>query len=305
MFGRGLCSDDTEHTQMVGRAMAVSEGDAGEFERELARQLKRWLLTAPAGIGFATLRACTKLLLGIGPRHSGVFSAGNGPAMRAALIGVCAESDWQVKEFVRCGTRITHTDPKAEEGALLIARAARIRAHGLDIEPIAFLGQMVEEIEDDELRNSIRAAFLALNDLKKPSEYADSQGWNRGVSGYVNQTVPAALYCWASSPADFRRCVEDAVLLGGDTDSVAAIAGAVCGANLGSDNIPRDWVNRLSEWPRTNDWMQQLATALTQTTTKNKRETLPPMHWLATIPRNAVFAAMVLSLACRRLLPPY
>src|SRR5690349_12154175 len=86
VLDRGFCSDDTEHTQMVGCAIVLSGGEAKEFERQFSRQLKCWLLTVPAGVGWATLRACVKLLLGFGPTRSGVFSAGNGPAMRSALI---------------------------------------------------------------------------------------------------------------------------------------------------------------------------------------------------------------------------
>src|SRR6188472_1454873 len=56
--GRGLCSDDTEHTLMVARAWAQSAGDLTEFQRQLASQFRCWLLTAPAGVGWATLRAC-------------------------------------------------------------------------------------------------------------------------------------------------------------------------------------------------------------------------------------------------------
>ena len=85
LAGLGMCSDDTEHTVMVARALAVSNRDADRFEGMLASQLKRWLMAAPAGVGLATLRACLKLLVGFGPRCSGVFSAGNGPAMRSAL----------------------------------------------------------------------------------------------------------------------------------------------------------------------------------------------------------------------------
>src|SRR5436190_12400621 len=120
IFGLGFCSDDTEHTLMVGRALVLSHGDPGLFERQFAAELRRWLLTGPAGVGFATLRSCLKLLIGFGPRGSGVFSAGNGPAMCSALIGVCVKSNDALVDIVRASTRVTHIDPKAEEGALLV-----------------------------------------------------------------------------------------------------------------------------------------------------------------------------------------
>ena len=290
---------------MVGRALALSGGDASRFERQFAAQLKRWLLTGPAGIGFATLRACLKLLVGFGPRCSGVFSAGNGPAMRSALIGVFAESEHALVEFVRTSTRITHTDPKAEEGALLVARAARLAITNPDIEPRKFISAAAIAAVGDELRTTLYSAGDALARGISCREFADSQGWTNGISGYVNQSVPAALYCWAHTPDDFRQCVESAVLLGGDTDSVAAIAGAICGANLGNEAIPADWIARLAEWPRTTNWLGRLAEELEKATKNGTVANPPPMYWLATLPRNALFATLVMSIGFRRLFPPY
>jgi ADP-ribosyl-[dinitrogen reductase] hydrolase len=304
-FGWGFCSDDTEHTQMVGRALALSGGEAQQFERELARQFKCWLLAMPAGIGLATLRACCKLLVGFGPARSGVASAGNGPAMRAALLGVCAESDTQLEVLVRMATRITHTEPRAEEGSVVVARAARLAATREVACPKQFILGVAAESKCTELTDCLRAVAVALSENKTCLEFAESRGWKRGISGYVNQTVPAALYCWAKSPGDFRQCVENAVLLGGDTDSVAAIAGGICGANLGADAIPTEWVNRICGWPRSTRWMIELAKALSTTADQRIATRPPPMHWVATVPRNFVFAALVLALGVRRLLPPY
>jgi ADP-ribosylglycohydrolase len=290
---------------MVGRALALSNGDARQFERHFARELKRWLLTVPAGVGFATLISWLKLLVGFGPSGSGVFSAGNGPAMRSALIGVCVESDDALVEAVRASTRVTHTDPKAEEGALLIARAARLAQTGANLGPRELISSAAASVAGNELRMILLSVVDALAVGMSCADFAKSQGWSRGISGYVNQTVPAALYCWAHSPDDFRQCVENAVLLGGDSDSVAAITGAICGANLGSDAIPSEWVECLAEWPRTTDWIRSLAKELAAALENGKVTDPPPMYWMATFPRNALFTAVVILLGFRRLFPPY
>ena len=88
VFGRGLLSDDTEHTQMVALSLLEAGSDAAHFRRRLASRLRWWLLAGPPGVGSATARAILKLWIGVSPASSGVFSAGNGPAMRAAMIGV-------------------------------------------------------------------------------------------------------------------------------------------------------------------------------------------------------------------------
>jgi ADP-ribosylglycohydrolase len=132
LLGRGMTSDDTEHTCMTGQALLRAPDDPDAFARSLAWRLRFWLLGLPAGTGGATLRAVLKLWLGFSPRRSGVWSAGNGPAMRAALLGVCLGHDrQQMRAYVRASTRLTHTDPRAERGAFLVALTAHHgAAHG-------------------------------------------------------------------------------------------------------------------------------------------------------------------------------
>jgi len=86
--GFGMVSDDTEHTWMIAQSLLKSHGNVNGFQRSFASALRWWLLRLPAGVGFATLRAILKLWAGISPHKSGVFSAGNGPAMRSAILGV-------------------------------------------------------------------------------------------------------------------------------------------------------------------------------------------------------------------------
>jgi ADP-ribosylglycohydrolase len=117
VLGRGMMSDDGEHTCMVACALVDAESDVDRFRRSLASQLRWWLLGMPAGIGFATLRSILKLWIGIPPSRSGVFSAGTGPAMRAAIIGVGVREFDQIGPFVHASTSLTHSDPKACHGA--------------------------------------------------------------------------------------------------------------------------------------------------------------------------------------------
>src|SRR5262245_9506040 len=57
VLGRGMVSDDTEHTCMTAQAILHSGGDVEKFRRSLAWRLRGWLLGIQAGVGFATLRA--------------------------------------------------------------------------------------------------------------------------------------------------------------------------------------------------------------------------------------------------------
>jgi ADP-ribosylglycohydrolase len=188
---------------------------------------------------------------------------------------------------------------------LIVARAARLAALEDTRLPQEFIADIATVVRGEELRRNLQSAAEALAEDKSCFEFAAARGWMNGVSGYVNHTVPAALYCWARSPHDFTQCVENAALLGGDTDSVAAIAGAISGANLGVEAIPEEWIASLHEWPRTLEWMAELSKSLCTAVSQRVATKPPSMRWLATIPRNCVFAAIVIGLGFRRLFPPY
>ena len=142
LLGRGMISDDTEHACMVAQAMIASGGDPVTFQRKLAWRLQFWLLGLPAGIGFATLRSILRLWIGIAPKRSGVFSAGNGPAMRAPLLGAVIDDPGRLQEFVQASSRITHTDPKAEFGAYAVALAAQMARQNKIVSGETFLNRL-------------------------------------------------------------------------------------------------------------------------------------------------------------------
>lgn len=60
----------------------------------------------------------------------------------------------------------------------------------------------------------------------------------------AHRSVPAALFAFLSSAGDFERAIECAVRLGGDTDTIAAMTGALAGAAGGCESIPARWIER-------------------------------------------------------------
>ena len=312
VFGRGMVSDDTEHTCIVGQALLTSPRDVERFARSLAWGLRFWLLGLPVGLGKATLRAVLKLWLGFPPERSGVYSAGNGPAMRAAILGVCLDDIDQLKAYVRASTRLTHTDPRAERGALLVALAASLGARLGPERTTA--NQILPELKsamhdsDAELEQFLAIMEDHLGRGDTPDQFANALGQTRGVSGYIYHTVPVALYCWLRWPGDVRRTVESAINLGGDTDTTGAIAGALAGATAGAGAIPVDWLNGLMEWPRSVAWMRRLSEQLMKCIEQvgdPKNPGRVSLFWPGLIPRNLFFLVLVLVHVLRRLLPPY
>jgi ADP-ribosylglycohydrolase len=311
LAGRGMVSDDTEHACMVAQALIASAGDPQRFARHLAGELKRWLLAVPAGAGLATLRATLRLLGGIGPDRSGVFSAGNGPAMRAPLLGVCFGADPErLRQLVRASTRLTHTNPKAETGALAVALAAYLASRHEAVAPERYLRELrcllgsVDEAP--ELVERIEKAAAGAERGESPAEFAAAMGWERrGVGGYIYETVPAVLQCWFRHGRDFRTVVPAMIAAGGDTDTTAAILGGIVGAGVGTAGIPAEWIDGLREWPRSVAWMERLTSRLADVIARGEPQPPLPVPFPAVALRNLLFLGAVLYHGLRRLLPPY
>ena len=307
VLGRGMVSDDTEHTVFVAQCLARHPDDAVSFQRMLAWKLRWWLLCVPAGIGFATLRAILKLWLGFSPTSSGVFSAGNGPAMRSALIGAYfAGRDIGLKStmaYVQASTKLTHTDPKAETAAMAVALTA---AWSVTADESMNRGQAIRSYwllanaNDDPEWIALVDRILSANERHlSVAEFAWELGLHRGVTGYAYHTVPVALYAWLRHFGDFRSGLEAVLNCGGDTDTVGAITGALLALN---SIIPDDWSSRLCDYPISQSYLEELAAALELGPDDVDRHQ-PSFAWLALPLRNALFLSIVLAHICRRLIP--
>jgi ADP-ribosylglycohydrolase len=306
-LGRGMISDDTEHTLMVAQALLSHPHEAAGFQRALAWKFRWWFAGLPGGVGLATAKACLKLWLGVPARNCAVPSGGSGPAMRSAILGAYFADDApRRREFVRASSQLTHRGWQAETAALAVAEAAAVAVSGrrsTDVRPMfrAFR-ELSPEVEWQQRLSQMESA-LGRND--SVSDFAHTLGLEKGVSGYSLHVVPVALYAWLRHPGDFRSAVVAALDCGGDTDTVGAILGALCGASGGPQGIPHEWIDGLAEWPRSVAFIRAVARRLAE-----QRESGRPLgelsyFWPGLIPRNMFFLVVVILHGLRRLLPPY
>jgi ADP-ribosylglycohydrolase len=308
-FGKGMVSDDTEHACMTAQALIFSAGEPERFTRRLSRNLRYWILGLPAGIGYATLRAIIKLWLGFPGEKSGVFSAGNGPAMRSPIIGVCFGHDPDnMRGLVRCSTRITHKDPKAEAGALAVALAASMASRSDSVLP----GEYYDRLRDilagdnaDEFLELMKKAVISAEAGETAQDFAESMGWSSGIGGYIFHTVPAVIQCWLRHQHDFEGAVKAMIRCGGDTDTTAAIVGAIVASSAGPAGIPEKWLDNLWEWPRTRTWMTALGNQLAQVCESGAAQSPLSLPFYGIFIRNLAFMLIVLGHGLRRLFPPY
>ena len=293
-----MLSDDTEHACMTAQALLVAGDDPSRFARTLAWKLRWWLLALPPAIGFGTLRALVRLWLGFSPARSGVQSAGNGPVMRAPIIGAWFDDVDQIAPFIAASTAITHRDPRTYAGSLAIAIAAHHAVRDAELRPAVLLEDIRSRINDGELLCALDRVERALVDHIEPVELANELGLEHGVTGYVHHTVTMCLHAWLRAPRDFRQAVRDVITLGGDSDTTGAIVGALAGASAGEAAIPPEWL-AISDFPRSLTWIRLLAAQMAG------RSTPLRLCWPAVPLRNALFMAIVLATGLRRLLPPY
>lgn len=307
VFRRGMVSDDTEHSCMVAQALIRSQGDLDRFRDDLAWRFRWWLLAIPAGIGLATLRAILRLWVGFPSSRSGVFSAGNGPAMRAAILGAAIEDIAQLRQFVTASTRLTHTDPKADMGAFAVALAAQISGRSQLIDGSDYLRQLRATLgqEGDELYGLLTRTLASVNASQSTESFAADLGLSKGVTGYVYHTVPVAIHAWLSNPDRYQSAIESIIRCGGDTDTTAAIVGGIVGTRVGPEGIPALWRKGLIEWPRSTVWMDRLAHGLQMSINSQTHIRPPSLPVWGILLRNTLFLTIVLFHGFRRLLPPY
>jgi len=309
LFGHGMISDDTDHLVFVCQCLLAHPDDPEKFARRLGSSFRWWLIALPAGVGFATLRAGLRLWIGVPPDRSGVYSAGNGAAMRIAPIGAFFFEDQTSRlQFVSAATRITHTDSRALTGAGAIASVAGWIARdstgqrpSVD-ELVALLRPGTGE--DQEWASIVTELEQAIVNGEDVASLARRLGLASRVSGYVYHTVPVSVFAWYHCYGDFEATLESVIRLGGDTDTVAAIAGALAGMTVGPDRIPPAWRDGLLDWPRGKGLLSRLATRLGDSggSVPGDEVSYP---WYLVPARNVLFLVLVLAHGLRRLFPPY
>jgi ADP-ribosylglycohydrolase len=313
LFGRGMCSDDTEHACMCLQAWIAAQrpGQAEPhlaFARNLGWRLRGWLIALPAGVGLATGRAIIKLWLGWPTHRSGIFSAGNGAAMRAPVLGVLLGHDAaQLRTWVRSSSLLTHRDPLAIDGALVAAQAAHLSASGKPLPIGPTINALIALLPDAQsaMAQALRDVGRSVLQGESTAAFAAVIGCADGVSGYVMHTIPVVVHAWLSHPEDFAAALQTAIACGGDTDTVAAILGGIVGARVGVQGIPTAWLERLVEWPRSPHWMTRLASHAGAVALGAERPAPLALNVPALVLRNLVFLVVVLCHGFRRLLPPY
>ena len=171
-------------------------------------------------------------------------SYGNGSAMRIAPIGVFySDNITQLKEIAYKSSQITHSHPLGKEGAALQAYAIALATNSdltSELDRDDFLRKLQEFVEQPIYKEKVKKIGELLeerNKLKVVKELGN------GIEAF--NSVPTAIYSFLTHPNSFEEAVLYSISLGGDTDTIGAMTGALSGARLGIEKIPERWLNKL------------------------------------------------------------
>ncbi|CAI5781690.1 Hypothetical predicted protein [Podarcis lilfordi] len=199
-------------------------------------------------------------------QFNGKGSYGNGGAMRVAGISLAYSNVQDVKKFAKLSAELTHSNSLGYNGAILQALAVHYALQSVELNREKFVEQLIghmEEVEADD-KSVADARMLGYEELpyskrlKKIKEFLEQSNVSKSdvVSELGNdiaalRSVPTAIYsflrCMESHPdipEDFnslQRTIVYCISLGGDTDTIATMAGAIAGAYYGEEQVPQSW----------------------------------------------------------------
>jgi ADP-ribosyl-[dinitrogen reductase] hydrolase len=247
--GRICLSDDTQMTLATCEAI-MAEG--GVSPASIAALFRSWYVaTRFSGLGSSTLKALRDLEFGAhwaiaGAR--GEMAAGNGGAMRIAPLAFILDTQTD-RQIIRDVVSITHRNDEAYLGALAIMIALQ-QCHTCNTAS-ELLQLVASELPDSRIRDQLWATAQLAN--QEPLAFLAQRF---GSSGFVVETVPLSLVAgYRSINQGLEVVIKEIIAIGGDTDTIASIAGQLSGAQTGVAVFPESLVNQLPE----KEWISDIA----------------------------------------------
>lgn len=253
----GTWSDDSSMTlatvESIGRLGCIDPAD-------IMQNFVKWFCGAeftPYGVVFdvgnATRKAIANYYLKQLPLDScggkTRMDNGNGALMRILPVAMVTETTPTDKvKTVKMVAKLTHNHSISHIGCYIYSFLVQFLMGGMDKrDALANAVQIVEAMYGN------TEAWYEYRFLPKIGQYEPDEIRS---SGYVVDTLEAAVWCFLNS-SNYKDCVLLAVNLGGDTDTIAAIAGGLAGIYYGcggESGIPENWIAQI---PR-KDWIKEL-----------------------------------------------
>ncbi len=182
-------------------------------------------------------------------------SYGNGAAMRIAPVGLAFHRDLEtLNEQVRLASEPTHKHNLAVEGALLIAHAISFVMRHSTFDRKDFYDYLKKQVNEEEFQWQLSIADMI--------EIGSPLWSSLGNSLEAHRSVLASIACFAVTPDSYEQTIGRAIFLGNDTDTLAAMAGAISGAHLGIQAVPTHLLDIMEEQGKGRHYIEDLAVQL-------------------------------------------
>ena len=263
----GSVTDDTEQALLIASLLVRGRGSASgrvalnavEFAHALLAwedsMIERGSLDL---LGPSTKAALERVRAGEDPLTVGGAGTTNGAAMRVTPIGIAVstEDPEAFAEAVWSSCRVTHATRQGFQSAALVAAAVSmgidtVRTPSPDLrsllwKAVTYVDSLPERgawtPDPDVVAATRRAMQLAVNPASSSLECLVEQV---GTSVASAHAIPMAFALLARDPSP--KALLDAANIGGDTDTIGAIAGAILGAALGVQVLPADSLSMIEE----------------------------------------------------------
>ena len=208
--------------------------------------------------GISTSRAIINYGKGMEPLECGgklEWENGNGSLMRILPIALyCAEElatdDMDGKEFIYDLSALTHAHLRSKMGCLIYSKLVADLLYTKDMNKMEIAEKSISicknYFDSDEEVMAENEKYARLWNVRTFSMLKED---DIKSSGYVVDTLEAAIWCFLNTN-NYKDCVLKAVNLGGDTDTIGAVAGGLAGVYYGMEEFPEEWLRLLpkKEW---------------------------------------------------------
>ena len=186
-------------------------------------------------------------------------SFGNGAAMRAPILALCfSQNQTVLLRNVIKSAEITHAHPQAIEGAKIIALATYGALHQWKNRII--LDCLIKECHLTEYKTKIDFCLNAIENKKEWSKKMIQQQLGNGIAA-TQSCITALYFALQYREQKIHFLIDKINDLGGDTDTISAMAGAIWGAFNGFNKLPQDKINNIEKHQK----IMQLASQLYST----------------------------------------
>lgn len=248
----GEWSDDTQMAICIARATAAGLDPLSDNVLDaVAEGFLEWFADGPADIGNQTRSvlgrasriqgAVGRVMTEVSEEQARAGSAGNGALMRTGVVGLVALDDPQrTAEAAARFARLTHADRRCVESCIIWSEAVRVAVVNGRLDVRAGLVLLPED------RRREWVEYITDAEIQGPAAFT-----RNGFTVTALQAAWAAIHSTihVEGPNHVRAALQTAIEIGHDTDTVAAIAGALLGAMYGVAGLPADLARRVQGWP--------------------------------------------------------